>query len=155
MTSQILKEARAKRFAQAIGFILVVVAAGLAVWLFYSRFRFGEGVVVEVSPSWEKKIAMLRDFLGVLAIFTPLSLVGVSVVSTSDKAGRVSQKPKAVALGLTGFVVLLADVIVLFTSLMSANFGGWDIPLFLFPSALFLLVTGCAFSVFSLAETLA
>jgi len=144
-----------RKIAQAIGFILVVVAAVLAVWLFYSRFRFGEGVMAEVSPSWEKRIAMLRDFLVVLGIFTPLSLVGLSVVSTSDKAWSLSQKPRAIALGLAGFTAFLADVIILFTALMSANFGGWDIPLFIFPFALFLLLLGCSFSVLSLAETLA
>jgi len=155
MTDHILTETSVRKSAQAIGLILVVVAAVLAIWLFYSRFRFGEGVMAEVSPSWEKRIAMLRDFLVVLGIFTPLSLVGLSVVSTSDKAGSLSQKPKSVALGLIGFTVLLTDVIVLFTSLMSANFGGWDIPLYIFPFALFLLLLGCAFSVLSFAETLA
>jgi len=59
--------------------MLVVVALVLALWLSYSRFRFGDGVTVEVTPGWDKKIAMLRDFSVVLGVFTPLSLVGLTM----------------------------------------------------------------------------
>jgi hypothetical protein len=116
-----------------------------------SQFRFFGSVTVTISAGPVQQIDMLRDFLTVLAFFTPLSLFALTFYF-SIRTPVVWPSP--ITLGLVAFVIFLAEVVTIFSLLMAAQFAGVYSPLWVFPILLGVLIEGSAFSVLSLAAAL-
>lgn len=143
-----------KNFIRVAAVIMLATGFWLAGLWWFSRFPFSQGVTIPMIASLEKRIAMLRDFLVVLGIFTPLSALGFTIVLTSNSYRHVSLnlRRRAVLLGILSFFALIADIIIVLTYLFFSSFVSLEIPLLIYPLALVMLATGSALSLLALAE---
>lgn len=130
--------------------IILILGIILPSYLSISRFRYGTFVSVEFEPGLESQRFILSSLLTVLAIFTPLSLIGLQLM-VSGKSKSNEDVRKMVKWGITSFILLFIDTLSILGLLMFSSFGGVSINLNLFPLLYALLIMGCGFSMLSLS----
>jgi hypothetical protein len=145
-----------RRFTRAVGISVILIGIVLSVLLNYSRFRFASDnfaqftLVLIVSET--NKAAMIGQFLPVMGIFAPLSLVAGGVTSTFSQKLDTNARKRLFLLGLSSFLIQFANVMMLGYYLLTFNFGGVSIPIAIFPISLGMLFAGVGLTIMSFAE---
>ena len=141
-----------KWFTRAIGISVIVIGIILAVLLDYSRFHFGGGFTLVVTIGADNEETLITQFLPVMGIFAPLSLVAWGVTSTFSNKGGTNAKSTLFLFGLASFLVQFFNVMMLAFYLLTFEFGGVSIPIVIFPISLGLLFVGVGLTIISFAE---